>query len=380
MDNYYFHMDNLSVGYNRKALIHDICIGIKKGEIVTLIGPNGSGKSTILKSITRQLQIIGGKVYFDNQNLLSFTFRDLSTRMAVVLTERMKPELMTCHDIVATGRYPYTGRLGILTREDEEKVEEAMKAVHAEALGSRDFNNISDGQRQRVLLARAICQEPDIIILDEPTSFLDIKHKLDLLSILRDMAKKKQITVIMSLHEIDLAQKIADKIICVKGDTISHFGKPEEIFEENMIRELYEINNGFFDPLFGSIELPKPEGEAKTFVICGNGTGIPVFRQLQKVHTPFIAGVLYTNDVDYRLARLLADQVITEKPFMEISGETFQKALKAMESCDRVICTSVPVGSCNKRLGELIEAAKKSRKVQKGGDKITYEKEDFYKR
>ena len=344
MDNYYFHMDNLSVGYNRKALIHDICIGIKKGEIVTLIGPNGSGKSTILKSITRQLQIIGGKVYFDNQNLLSFTFRDLSTRMAVVLTERMKPELMTCHDIVATGRYPYTGRLGILTREDEEKVEEAMKAVHAEALGSRDFNNISDGQRQRVLLARAICQEPDIIILDEPTSFLDIKHKLDLLSILRDMAKKKQITVIMSLHEIDLAQKIADKIICVKGDTISHFGKPEEIFEENMIRELYEINNGFFDPLFGSIELPKPEGEAKTFVICGNGTGIPVFRQLQKVHTTFIAGVLYTNDVDYRLARLLADQVITEKPFMEISGETFQKALKAMESCDRVICTSVPVG------------------------------------
>ena len=383
MDNYYFHMDNLSVGYNRKALIHDICIGIKKGEIVTLIGPNGSGKSTILKSITRQLQIIGGKVYFDNQNLLSFTFRDLSTRMAVVLTERMKPELMTCHDIVATGRYPYTGRLGILTREDEEKVEEAMKAVHAEALGSRDFNNISDGQRQRVLLARAICQEPDIIILDEPTSFLDIKHKLDLLSILRDMAKKKQITVIMSLHEIDLAQKIADKIICVKGDTISHFGKPEEIFEENMIRELYEINNGFFDPLFGSIELPKPEGEAKTFVICGNGTGIPVFRQLQKVHTPFIAGVLYTNDVDYRLARLLADQVITEKPFMEISGETFQKALKAMESCDRVICTSVPVGSCNKRLGELIEAAKKigcwqenDAYVPSPGDGVLYDWQD----
>lgn len=255
---------------------------------------------------------------------------------------------------------------------------DGRKAVGIDGISKEEYNsnldnnlkqlveklNISDGQRQRVLLARAICQEPDIIILDEPTSFLDIKHKLDLLSILRDMAKKKQITVIMSLHEIDLAQKIADKIICVKGDTISHFGKPEEIFEENMIRELYEINNGFFDPLFGSIELPKPEGEAKTFVICGNGTGIPVFRQLQKVHTPFIAGVLYTNDVDYRLARLLADQVITEKPFMEISGETFQKALKAMESCDRVICTSVPVGSCNKRLGELIKAAKKSRKVQ----------------
>lgn len=329
MDNYYFHMDNLSVGYDKKALIHDICIGIKKGEIVTLNWSKWFCKSTILKSITRQLQIIGGKVYFDDRNLNSFSYKELSTRMAVVLTERMRPELMTCHDIVATGRYPYTGRLGILSREDEEKVEEAMRAVHAESLGSRDFNNISDGQRQRVLLARAICQEPDIIILDEPTSFLDIKHKLDLLSILRDMAKKKQITVIMSLHEIDLAQKIADKIICVKGDTISHFGKPEDIFEENMIKELYEINNGFFDPLFGSIELPKPDGEAKTFVICGNGTGIPIFRQLQKEHTPFIAGILYTNDVDYRLARLLASKVITEEPFMEICEEAFQKAAKS---------------------------------------------------
>ena len=194
------------------------------------------------------MQIIGGKVYFDDRNLNSFFYKELSTRMAVVLTERMRPELMTCHDIVATGRYPYTGRLGILSREDEEKVEEAMRAVHAESLGSRDFNNISDGQRQRVLLARAICQEPDIIILDEPTSFLDIKHKLDLFIHSSGYGKKKQITVIMSLHEIDLAQKIADKIICVKGDTISHFGKPEDIFEENMIKELYEINNGFFDP------------------------------------------------------------------------------------------------------------------------------------
>ena len=363
MEKHYFQMDHLSVGYNKKALIHDICIGIEKGEIVTLIGPNGSGKSTILKSITRQLQIIGGKVYFDNQNLTSFSYRDLSTKMAVVLTERMKPELMTCHDIVATGRYPYTGRLGILTREDEEKVEEAMAAVHAENLGNRDFNNISDGQRQRVLLARAICQEPDIIILDEPTSLLDIKHKLDLLSILRDMAKKKHITVIMSLHEIDLAQKIADKIICVKGDTISHFGKPEDIFEENMIRDLYDINNGFFDPLFGSIELPRPEGTAKTFVVCGNGTGIPVFRQLQKEHTPFVAGILYTNDVDYQLARLLAQDVITETPFMDISEETYQKALKTMEKCDRVICTAVPIGTCNKRLKELIDAAKKAGKI-----------------
>lgn len=366
MADYYFQMKDLSVGYNGNSLIRDINIGINKGEIVTLIGPNGSGKSTILKSITRQLKVVGGNVFFDDTSLLKLPYKELASKMAVVLTDRIKTELMTCHDIVATGRYPYTGRLGILTQEDECLVEEAMQAVHAQELGNRDFNAISDGQKQRVLLARAICQDPDVIVLDEPTSFLDVKYKLELLSILERMARQKKITVIMSLHEIDLAQKIADKIICVKGDTISHFGRPEDIFEENMIRDLYDINNGFFDPLFGSIELPKPEGEAKTFVICGNGTGIPVFRQLQKEHTPFIAGILYTNDVDYRLARLLAADVITEGPFMDISEETFQKALRVMEQCERIICTDVPVGSCNMRLGQLIEAAKKSGKMVKG--------------
>ena len=144
MNEYYFHLDHLTVGYDKKPLIKDICIGIEKGEIVTLIGPNGSGKSTILKSITRQLKLVGGNVEFDGKNLHELSFRELSTKMAVVLTERMKPELMTCHDIVATGRYPYTGRLGMLTREDEEKVEKAMRAVHAEELGGRDFNAISD--------------------------------------------------------------------------------------------------------------------------------------------------------------------------------------------------------------------------------------------
>lgn len=365
MADYYFQMQNMTVGYNGKPLIHDINIGIDQGEIVTLIGPNGSGKSTILKSITRQLKLIGGKVFFDNSFLQTLSYKELSTRMAVVLTERMKPELMTCHDIVATGRYPYTGRLGILTREDEEKVDKAMEAVHAQELGGRDFNAISDGQRQRILLARAICQEPDIIILDEPTSFLDVRHKLELLAILRRMAKENGITVIMSLHEIDLAQKISDKIICVKGETISHYGIPEEVFQEDIIRELYEIDNGFFDPTLGSIELPRPTGEVEVFVISGCGSGIPVYRQLQKENTPFIAGILYTNDMDYQLARLLASQVIVEKPFYEISDESYEEAVQTMRKCKRVINAGIEIGPCNRRLEELVHEAERMGKLFK---------------
>lgn len=270
---------------------------------------------------------------------------------------------MTCHDIVATGRYPYTGRLGILTQEDERLVEEAMQAVHAQELGNRDFNAISDGQKQRVLLARAICQDPDVIVLDEPTSFLDVKYKLELLSILEQMARQKKITVIMSLHEIDLAQKISDKIICVKGETISHYGSPEEVFTEEIIRELYGINNGYFDPLFGSIELPAPEGEPEVFVISSGGTGIPVYRRLQKEHIPFAAGILYENDMDYRLARLLAAEVITEVPFEEIREETLQKAFETMGKCERVINAGVKIGAWNKGIEKLLERAEKDGKL-----------------
>ncbi|MGX8715901.1 MAG: ABC transporter ATP-binding protein, partial [Lachnospiraceae bacterium] len=342
----------------------DICIDIQKGEIVTLIGPNGAGKSTILKSITRQLQMIKGGVIFDGDNLSSMSFKKLSTKMAVVLTERLKTELMTCHDIVATGRYPYTGRFGILSAEDEEKVDAALRRVNAIELGSKDFNAISDGQRQRVLLARAICQEPEIIILDEPTSFLDIRYKLELLSILRSMAKENNITVIMSLHEIDLAEKMADKIICVKGDRIAHYGRPEDIFEEETIRDLYSIDNGFFDPLFGSIELPRPEGQPRAFVISSGGSGMKTYRRLQKADIPFAAGILYENDIDFQLARLLAVEVVSEKNlFSDITDETYKRAAKLVSQVETVYNCGVTIGTCNRRIQDLLDQARKEGKL-----------------
>jgi iron complex transport system ATP-binding protein len=365
----YISMERMSVGYNKKALIHDICIDIHRGDIVTLIGPNGAGKSTILKSLTRQLSLIRGKVIFDSRNLHEMSYKELSRKLAVVLTERMKPDLMTCADIVATGRYPYTGRMGVLSREDEQKVDDALAAVNASELAGRDFNAISDGQRQRILLARAICQEPEIIILDEPTSFLDIHYKLELLSILRRMAKEKGITVLMTLHEIDLAEKVSDKIICVHGDTIDRYGSPEEIFQEETIRELYEIDNGFFDPMFGSIELPKPEtGAPQVLVISSGGSGIRMYRRLQKENIPFAAGILYPNDMDYALARLLAEEVVLEQPFMPIGDTAFQRAMDLIGSCSQVIYCGAEIGTINRRILDLVEAARTAGKLVTAAD------------
>ena len=170
MDEYKLRTEQMTVGYRGVPLIRDISIRVRKGEILTLIGPNGAGKSTILKSIIRQLALLGGTVYLDGRSMRDISEREVARSMSVLMTERIRPELMTCGDVVATGRYPYTGRMGILSAEDRKKVREAMELVHAHELYDRDFAQISDGQRQRVLLARAICQEPEVIVLDEPTS------------------------------------------------------------------------------------------------------------------------------------------------------------------------------------------------------------------
>lgn len=343
-EEYYFTTQEMSVGYDGKPLIQNIELGLERGEILTLIGPNGAGKSTVLKSIARQLKLIHGTVFLDRRNMTQMSGEELSQTMAVVLTEKMQTEMMTCEEVVATGRYPYTGRFGILSKEDYRSVEEAMELVHVTAIREQDFTKISDGQRQRVMLARAICQEPEIIILDEPTSYLDVKYKLEFLSILQELRRKKGLTVIMSLHELELASRVSDRILCIKGETIERFGKPEEIFVPDYIRYLFGIEAGSFDEENSSMELEAPRGSAEVFVIAGGGTGRNVYRQLQRAGVPFVTGILYENDVDYPVAKALASQVIGAKAFEPISEELLKEAKEKLKSCARVFC-------CKKKFG-----------------------------
>ena len=254
MDTYYFYTEGLTVGYHGVPLIKDIRISLKKGEILTLIGPNGAGKTTILKSIIRQLAPLGGVAVLDGKAMGDLSGKELSQKLSVVLTERIHPEMMTCRDVVGTGRYPYTGKLGILTSEDRAIVERSLAQVGGLDFADRPFANISDGQRQRILLARALCQEPEIIVLDEPTSFLDIRYKLELLTVLKRMVRENDLAVLLSLHELELAERISDTVVCVAGDRIDRIGPPEEIFTRAYIAKLYRMEHGKYDPCFDSLE------------------------------------------------------------------------------------------------------------------------------
>ena len=351
----YIWTENMTVGYGKTPLIRQIGIHVRAGEIVTLIGPNGAGKSTILRSVIRRLGLLEGTVYLDGMPMKGMGEREIAKRMSILMTERIHPELMNCEDVVGTGRYPYTGRMGILTAEDRGKVREAMELVHAWDLASRDFSQISDGQKQRILLARAICQDPSVIVLDEPTSFLDIRHKLELLTILKDLVRRKKVAVLMSLHELDLAQKLSDYIVCVKGEYIERCGTPEEIFTSSYITGLYGITKGSYYAEFGCLEMEPVKGKPQVFVIGGNGSGIPVYRRLQRMGIPFAAGILHENDVDYPIARALASQVISEMPFEPIREETYDRAAEVLASCGQVICCLKEVGTLNDKNRKLAE-------------------------
>lgn len=250
MADWYFKTEKFTVGYNNVPIVSDVEIGINKGEIVSLIGPNGSGKTTFIRSVINQLRPIAGAAFLENVKLSEITAKDLSKKLAVVLTDRITTELTTVYDIVGTGRYPYTGLFGLLGKEDREIVDKVMKLINIEELADKDFMKISDGQKQRVMLARALAQEPDIIVLDEPTSFLDIKYKMEFLSTLKKLARETGLTVIMSLHEIDMAQMISDKVACVKGGRLDSFGTPEEIFKDDYIIKLYDIDVDSLTPEF----------------------------------------------------------------------------------------------------------------------------------
>ena len=276
--NFFCETKDLAIGYGKAPLAEAITVGVPRGKILTLIGPNGAGKSTLLKTLAGQLAPVGGTVLLDGQDLTSYTGNARAQKLALMLPHTRHTELTTCFEFAAAGRIPYTGRLGILSDADRQQVHAALELVGAEHLADRDFNCISDGQRQRILLARAICQQPEIILLDEPTSFLDIKGKIELLTILQKLAHTQNLAVIVSLHELDMAQKISDAVVCVSPGSVSGVLTPEQAFAPENIRTLYRLTAEQYETLFGAPKPAKPKFEhyvrsGQKLLRCGYTTG-----------------------------------------------------------------------------------------------------------
>lgn len=257
-------LEKVTCGYQKKIVVRNVELTVKAGEILSLVGPNGGGKSTLLRSISGSLRLLGGTVYVGKEELKNLKPKELARQLSIVTTERVRPQLMTCYDVVMAGRLPYTDSFGRPQDDDERAAKEAIGCMRLEELKNQPFMDLSDGQKQRTLIARAICQEPEYLVMDEPTSYLDIRYRMELMEVCERLAKKG-ITIIMSLHEPELALQVSDRLLFVLADGSTECVTPEEAMERELLKTAFELDDTMYEKLLGRLNytVNEPEGQKK---------------------------------------------------------------------------------------------------------------------
>lgn len=254
MNNTLLHTKNLTIGYTSKKevvpIASDINISLLKGKLITLIGGNGIGKSTLLRTITAIQTPISGEVMLNNKNLFSFENSDLAQQQSLVLTDKLPSSNLTVWELIALGRQPYTNWIGNLTDEDYSKIKTAVQLTNIEHLIEKKHYEISDGQLQKVLIARALAQDTDLIILDEPTTHLDLFHKVSVFKLLQKLAHETEKCILFSTHDIDLAIQLSDEmIVMTKGFCIQD--QPCNLIEKGVFDLLFKDEHIVFDKILG---------------------------------------------------------------------------------------------------------------------------------
>lgn len=233
---------NLSFSYNNSAKILDnISLDVQQGEVLGIIGPNGTGKTTFIKCINRILQPTSGKVSFDGEDLASLKTAEIAKLMAYVPQYTDNFFSMTVVDTVLMGRIPYAGRN--YTERDRQIVFDVIRKMNLEEFAFRNIKEMSGGERQRVYIARALAQQPKLIILDEPTSSLDIYNQLFILHIVAEIARENNISIIMIVHDLNLASMFCDKILMLRNTRVFAYGRAQNVLNERNINEMYGVNS-----------------------------------------------------------------------------------------------------------------------------------------
>ncbi len=252
--------ENLTIGYpmRREAPVvvtENITVGLQPGELVCLLGPNGAGKSTLMRTLAGMQPSLDGRILLNQRDLASFSAKQLARHLSVVLTEPINAGMLTAWDLVSLGRHPYTNWAGKLTAVDETAVTRAIAAVGATPLAQRHVNTLSDGERQKIMIARALAQEPDIMLLDEPTAFLDLPRRVEIMHILRQLARQAQCAILLSTHDLDLALRNADKIWLMPKGGALQVGTPEELVLNGTFEAAFQADGVQFDPHTGSFKM-----------------------------------------------------------------------------------------------------------------------------
>lgn len=265
---------DLTIGYRQGRdsalpILEHLNLELQVGEFACLLGPNGAGKSTLLRTLSRTQPALGGAIVLDGVALESLSARDLARRLSVVLTENVTPGLLTARELVELGRHPHTDWSGRLSEDDHALVAWALEATGSRSLADRQVTALSDGERQRVMIARALAQQPRLMLLDEPTAFLDVQRRVEITGLLRRLAHETGLAVLLSTHDLELALRTADTVWLVTDERKLSSGAPEDLALAGAFDTVFRSPDVRFDPDLGVFKLRQPAGPG-AFV---NGSG-----------------------------------------------------------------------------------------------------------
>ena len=239
----------LSIGYDKKIVVADINVTLNEGDIIALVGPNGAGKSTLFKTFSTHIKPVGGRIELFGKDLMSYSPKERAKLLGIVLTERPDDMFLKVFDVVAAGRYPYTGMFGKLNEKDENEIKESLELVGVNNLIDRVFNTLSDGEKQKVMIAKAIAQNTPIIMLDEPTAFLDYPSKIELFSLLKKLAKEQKKAILFSSHDLELLLRYTDNLWIMAKNQPFAAGQSSELLKNGIIKKYFGLKDADNDYL-----------------------------------------------------------------------------------------------------------------------------------
>ena len=265
---------NLSIGYSlkseNKVVAENISETLKKGELVCLLGPNGAGKSTLIRTISASQKPLAGQVFLDEKDIFQIAPRQLATKLSLVLTERVHGGMLSSYEVVGLGRYPYTGWSGKLKPRDHEVIQWAIATVGAQELAQRMLSELSDGERQKIMVAKALAQETEIMVLDEITAFLDLPRRIEVMQLMRRLAKQEDKCILMSTHDMELALKYSDKLWLLPKNGKLAIGAPEDLVLDGTFAKAFESEGIRFDIQKGAFESLEPYEQKVQLAGTGN--------------------------------------------------------------------------------------------------------------
>lgn len=347
-------------------MLKEVTLEVRDGEFMGLMGPNGSGKTTLLRCLTNYLPSANRAILVDMKPLHILSPREIARMFAVVPQTSATDFPFSAYDVVMMGRIPHmSSRISFETSEDADIVRQAMERTNTWRFAERPFSALSGGERQRVIIARAIAQKPKVLLLDEPTVYLDISGQLEIMDLVKKLNREDGITVIAVLHEINLAARYCDRIALMNDGMLEAVGPPAEVLTPETVKSVYGVDVVVRRDPYTSAVYIMPKSAAKpahrhgtrVHVLCGGGTGGPLMKALHDRGFSVSVGVVNVLDSDYENAIDLHLPVVAEVPFSQISTESHAENLRLIHECSIVVLSPFPVGPGNFK---NLEAAKQA--------------------